>query len=187
MIWNILLKLFAFNNNYPYLYICSMPIGIYIIIKMQTLFFFTADELSSRIDTYFNDVEGELNPKKKPGKESKGELSDAQKIWNRDPELPTISGLALFLGFDSLKAFEDYEKQGKFAPILKRGRLRIETVYEKKLHMQSPAGAIFALKNMGWNDKNEEKTNGADVFKTLKIEIIETGPYLAASENEVVL
>jgi len=154
---------------------------------MASSTFFTAGELSARIDAYFTYVEGEFHVEKKQGKEQDDEAGEAKKIMEREPEPPTLSGLALFLGFNSRQAFDDYEENGKFAAILKRGRLRIEAIYEKKLHQQSPTGAIFALKSMGWNDKTESKTGGADIVKTLKIEIIETGPKLAGSEKDVVL
>ena len=183
----ILLKIFAFNNKKPYLYICTMPIGILIIMGISSTTFFTADELSARIEAYFTYVEGEFHVEKKHDKEPKGETGAKKKMWDREPEPPTITGLALFLGFNSRQAFDDYEENGKFAANLKHGRLRIETIYEKKLHQQSPTGAIFALKSMGWNDKTEGKTGGTDVLKSLKIEIIETGPRPANSEKAVVL
>ncbi|HEY8783949.1 MAG TPA: terminase small subunit [Mucilaginibacter sp.] len=148
--------------------------------------FFTAEELSHKIDAYFNYIEGEFHLEKKPGKEPDGEAPAARKVWDREPENGTIAGLAFFLGFDSRQAFDDYENNGNFASILRRGRLGIEAMYEKKLHLQSSTGAIFALKSMGWNDKTEGK-NGPDVLKTLKVELVETGPKPAATEKEVVL
>src|SRR6202035_3061369 len=106
-----------------------------------------------------------------------------QKVWLHDPEPATLTGLAIFLGFHSKQAFEKYEENGRFANILKQGRLRIEAVYEKKLHLQSSAsGAIFALKSMGWNEKTESKT-AAKAIKNIKIEIIETGPKPAENEK----
>jgi hypothetical protein len=39
---------------------------------------------------------------------------------------------------------------------------RIENIYEKGLKGRNPAGAIFALKNFGWKDRQEidQKTDG---------------------------
>jgi hypothetical protein len=68
---------------------------------------------------------------------------------------PTISGLSLFCGFESRQSFYDYAKSDKFSYTIEKARLVIEAVYESKLHGTNPAGAIFALKNMGWNDKQQ--------------------------------
>jgi hypothetical protein len=68
---------------------------------------------------------------------------------------PTITGLALFLGFESRQSFYKYELDGEFCYTIKRARLKIESVYEMNLHLGNPAGSIFALKNFGWTDKSE--------------------------------
>lgn len=67
----------------------------------------------------------------------------------------TITGLAYFLGFESRQSFYDYEERPEFSYIIKRARLYIESAYEKKLSGNSVTGSIFALKNMGWKDKQE--------------------------------
>lgn len=68
---------------------------------------------------------------------------------------PTVTGLALFLGFESRQSVYDYEKNGEYSYIIKRARLRVENGYEKALMSEKPTGAIFALKNMGWIEKQE--------------------------------
>ena len=70
---------------------------------------------------------------------------------------PTITGLALFLGFNSRQSMLDYEKKEEFSCTIKNARLRIEHEYEKQLHLDKCTGAIFALKNFGWKDKTEDK------------------------------
>lgn len=67
----------------------------------------------------------------------------------------TISGLAYHLGFESRQSLYDYEKREEFSYIIKRARLRIEMGYEENLSGKQPAGSIFALKNMGWSDRQE--------------------------------
>ncbi|RYZ94856.1 MAG: hypothetical protein EOP47_26995, partial [Sphingobacteriaceae bacterium] len=96
----------------------------------------------------------------------------------------TLSGLILFLGFESRADFDSYEKNGAFAGTLKRGRLRIEAEYEKKLHFQSPTGAIFALKKLGWDDRTNEE-HITSTITTLKIEVVNTGFVPVSSENQV--
>ncbi len=75
-------------------------------------------------------------------------------------ENPTITGLAYHLGFASRQSFYDYEKNDIFAYTIKRARLKIESQYERRLFEQSPTGAIFALKNFGWVDRQEVKHEG---------------------------
>ena len=67
----------------------------------------------------------------------------------------TITGLCLFLGFESRQSFYDYETKDDFAYIIKRARMVIENNYEEGLNDKNCTGAIFALKNMGWKDKTE--------------------------------
>lgn len=67
----------------------------------------------------------------------------------------TITGLAYHLGFESRQSFYDYEKRDEFSYTIKRARLAIEMAYEQKLHGNSNTGAIFALKNFGWTDRQE--------------------------------
>lgn len=75
--------------------------------------------------------------------------------WVRQPENITITGLCLYLGFESRQSFYDYEKRQEFSYLIKRARLLVENKYEKSLSGKEVVGAIFALKNMGWVDKVE--------------------------------
>ncbi|GAB2539957.1 terminase small subunit [Rufibacter soli] len=117
----------------------------------------TPEQLMEAVDGYFVYIEGEWHEVEvevkdpKTGKKSKRK----EKVWDRLPEPATITGLALYLGFGSRASLDDYEKREEFSYIIKKGRARVEHGYEKALHMQSPTGAIFALKNMGWKDKTE--------------------------------
>lgn len=72
-----------------------------------------------------------------------------------EKKTPTICGLALYLGFTNRASFYDYEKNKKFSDTIKKARLRIENEYEKQLYNDKCTGAIFALKNLGWKDKQE--------------------------------
>jgi len=183
----ILLKIFAFNNKTPYLYICTMPIGISIINKLPPPSLCTAHELAARIEAYFTYIEGEFRLEEKPGKKAEGETGEMKKIWEREAEPATISGFAFFLGFNSRREFDDYDENGEFADVLKRGLLLIECMYEKRLQQQSSAGAIFVLKSIGWKDKSESKADNAEVFTTLEIKFIETGSKPTDCEQDVIL
>jgi hypothetical protein len=160
-----------------------MPIGISIIMNKKKYKFTTADELDVLIAQYFEHIKGVSHQEERPGKTVKSKPVKVT-VWDREPEPATVAGLALYLGFSSRQALELCEVKGKYASVLKRARLRIEELYEKKLHTQYTSGAIFALKSMGWNERTDTIELGNI---KLKIEIVQSGPQLAASEKEVVL
>lgn len=82
----------------------------------------------------------------------------------REIEVPTITGLVYYIGFESRTAFYEYEKKDEFRYIIKRARLFIEKEYEEMLQVGNTVGAIFALKNMGWVDKQEvDQTNRGEM------------------------
>lgn len=140
----------------------------------------------ARIKKYFDSLQGEYHIEKVPAKGAKDHTDTIdQKVWDREPQPATLSGLALAIGFTSINQMEDYERDGEFADIVKKARLKVESEYEKRLHFQSATGAMFFLKSLGWNEKADELLN--DIPKTIKIEIVDSGPKLAGSEKEVSL
>jgi hypothetical protein len=153
-----------------------MPFGIQNTIMKNTLpKFSSADELDKLIDAFFKQLES----KKRTSSKTTTSKSD-------DVKPATLTGLALYLGFHSREQFERYESKGKFSANLKKARLRIEAIYEKKLHQSTFGGAIFALKNLGWADKGETK-QVVPAIKILKVTIVESGPSPAGDEKEVTL
>jgi len=76
---------------------------------------------------------------------------------------PRISELCLYLGFNSRQSLYNCETYGpEYMGAVKRARLRMEDVYEKQLAKSQCAGAIFALKNLGWRDVPEGQ--GGDII-----------------------
>lgn len=75
----------------------------------------------------------------------------------------TVTGLARLFG--SKQLMNDYEKREGYAEFIIDAKLRIEDLYEQCLRDKNPTGAIFALKNFGWVDKQavDHTTNGKDV------------------------
>ncbi|RYZ98516.1 MAG: hypothetical protein EOP47_19175 [Sphingobacteriaceae bacterium] len=150
--------------------------------------FISDTALQQQIDAYFTLIEGKYHFEELPVKTTKGQPETTrQKVWDCEGQPATLSGLVLFLGFESRRDFDTYEATGKFAGTLKRGRLRVETEYEKKLHYQSPTGAIFALKSLGWMERADDRSSIHDAVAKLHIEIIESNYAPANSENEVIL
>jgi len=115
--------------------------------------FETDEQLSVKVEEYFKWIEGEYQDTVIE------ETKVKQRIWLRHPEPATITGLALYLGFESRQSFYDYEDKEGFTYTIKRARLRIENEYEKKLSGNNVAGPIFALKNLSWKDKTEQDLN----------------------------
>jgi hypothetical protein len=68
---------------------------------------------------------------------------------------PKWSGLALHLGFASRQSLWEYGQKPQFSLPIKKALLRIEQQYEDHLLSKNATGAIFALKNFGWKDKQE--------------------------------
>lgn len=72
----------------------------------------------------------------------------------RDEPL-TWTGMALALGFTSRQAIDRYANYEGFSDSVKRAKLLVENAYERRLHSRNPTGAIFALKNFDWTDRQE--------------------------------
>lgn len=111
--------------------------------------------LAQTIDDYFEWCKGEY--------EESTEVDESgikKKIYSRESEPHTVTGLCLYLGFSNRGSLDDYEKLPEFSHIIKYARMRVERAYESRLHAQAPTGAIFALKNMGWTDKHEVENSG---------------------------
>lgn len=127
--------------------------------------FETLEELEQKIDEYFKHLDGEYTTETKYDEDG-NEYVDRN--YTRSPEAATITGLSLYLGFESRQSIYDYEKNGKFSYTIKRARLKVENAYEKALLSKNSTGAIFALKNFGWSDKQEidHTTKGESIQPT---------------------
>ena len=110
--------------------------------------FSDVETLQSKIEEYFDLIKSEKIP-------------------------PTITGLALHLGFADRRSIYEYEGKPQFTLAIKKARLRIERVYEQNLHGTAPTGSIFALKNFGWRDKHEVEHSGHIETRTITTEDLE--------------
>ena len=72
----------------------------------------------------------------------------------------TWTGVALFLGFSSRQSIDEYLNYDGFSYPVKRAKLIVENSYEKRLSGNACTGAIFALKNMEWSDRQEVEHSG---------------------------
>ena len=118
------------------------------------------DELQQAIHDYFS--VGVSVRKSIIGKEPNKEVIEIP--------VPTITGLAYHIGFESRQSFYDYEKLPEFSYTIKRARLFIEKEYEEQLQVGNTTGAIFALKNMGWTDRQSiDHTTDGEKINTIKV------------------
>lgn len=103
--------------------------------------------LSDNVDAYFESIEPV---------EEKDDEGNVIGLIGGEP--PTVTGLALYLGFSSKDSLYDYRDRKEFSDSIKRGLAKIEQHHEKSLNKKACTGHIFALKNMGWADRSEVKT-----------------------------
>lgn len=134
----------------------------------------TVEELQKKIDEYF------ANPP--DNKLMFFKLKD--EVVEKEVPCLTITGLALYLGFCNRQSMYDYENRPKFSDTIKKARSFIENEYEKLLQQGNPAGAIFALKNFGWSDRQEVEMSGEVKIKTITgMEIIKENENTIQNKN----
>ncbi|SHH96121.1 DNA-packaging protein gp3 [Chryseobacterium oranimense] len=142
------------------------------------------EHMATKLLDYFTWIEGEYVIERKittkttgKGKEAVTTTEDEPvKIWTRYPEPPTMTGLAIYLGFASRQSLYDYAKEDGFSYPIKRALLEVENNYEKGLFGDKVIGVLFALKNMGWTDRTEtditskgDKINASPSVVTVEI------------------
>lgn len=96
----------------------------------KPLKFKTVEELQAKIDKYFTDCEETGEPL-------------------------TVTGLALALD-TSRNVLMDYQGKNGYSNAVIRAKMRIENAYEKRLINRGNGGDIFALKQFGWRDRQEQ-------------------------------
>lgn len=142
--------------------------------------FKTVKELEKKIAEYFDYIKEEKVFKEKlsksdyllnyktiyDGKELKGYI-----VTTKEAKPPTVTGLALYLGFSTRQSMYDYKEKEKFTYTIKRACVAIENHYEQGLNNPASSGFIFALKNMGWSDKQEidHTTKGKEIQQGIRL------------------
>lgn len=118
----------------------------------------TVDELQAAIDEYFKACEG------RPLLDEEGQpiLYKGHPII-LDARPPTVTGLALALGFKSRQALLNYQGRKQFNDAVARAKARCEEYAEGRLYDRDGThGAQFSLRcNFGWNDRvDQPETEG---------------------------
>lgn len=124
----------------------------------------SVEGMNEVIEAYFTECEGK--PFIKP---------DGEPLINKwgDPVVigakpPTVTGLALALGFNSRMSLLDYQGEPEFMDTIVRAKARIEDYVEGRLFdKEGSNGAKFSLSNnfKGWKEKSEvDMTNKIVMF-----------------------
>lgn len=114
----------------------------------------TVEEMQAVIDQYFEDCKGEpiIGDDGQPILDKYGQPF----IINAHP--PTVTGLALALGFTSRQALLNYQAKKAFVDTVLRAKARIEAYAEERLFdRDGQRGAEFSLKyNFRWADEKKQ-------------------------------
>ena len=118
----------------------------------------TKEEMQEKIDEYFTACEGHVLMG-----------ADGQPLYDKNgrpiitgQKPPTITGLALALGFTSRQALLNYQAKREFVDTITRAKSRVEAYAEERLFDRDGVqGAKFNLTNnfKGWSDRPQ--TDGA--------------------------
>lgn len=113
-------------------------------------------ELCERIDSYFAECEGVLALDEETGLPMPAKGGGL--IYERPPKSPTVTGLALALGFNSRTELLKSQKSGRQAMLLKRAISRVEENAERRLLESGVGGAKFFLAGNfeGWDKAPDE-------------------------------
>lgn len=127
----------------------------------------TAEEIQEKIDAYFEECKGRVLTD-----------DDGRVVRDKyympiivDARPPTITGLALALGFTSRQALLNYQAREEFVDTIMRAKAKVECYAEERLFDKDGAnGAKFSLANNfeGWKEKKEIE---ADVNNTVTINV----------------
>lgn len=116
------------------------------------------DEVDRKIDEYFESRKGEvaLDDDGKPVFNKYGEP-----CYIKPPRPPTITGIALYLGFNSKQTLYEYGKKDEFADSILRARSKVEEYAEERLYdKDGQRGAEFNLRcNFGWKPEDGAKND----------------------------
>ena len=116
----------------------------------------SVEEIEEKIEQYFAGCEGE------PFLDDEGNQvfnKYGNPCWIKPPKPPTVTGLALALGFATRHALLTYQGKKEFVHTITRAKSRVEEYAESRLFDRDGSnGAQFSLRNnfKGWDDKKED-------------------------------
>lgn len=120
----------------------------------------TKEEIEEKIEEYFRECEGEPML---DGEEKQMVNKYGYPCYIKEPKPPTVTGLALALGFTNRLDLLRYQGKKEFCDTITRAKSRVEEYAERRLFDRDGSnGAQFSLRNnfQGWNpekDKSETR------------------------------
>ena len=141
----------------------------------------SADEITALIDKYFEDCDG------------RPLVVDGNPVYDKygypiiiDRHPPTITGLALALGFECRQSLLNYQGRAEFRRVITRAKSRIEAYTEERLFDKDGAnGAKFSLQNnfKGWNESAKEAASAAAAAVKIICDIPRPAPVKSEESN----
>lgn len=128
----------------------------------------SVDEMQMKIDEYFTLCEGQVLVDEN-GKAVCDKLGHPVIINSRPP---TVTGLALHLGFTTRQALLNYQAKSKFIDTIMRAKSRCEEYAESRLYDRDGSrGAMFSLTNnfKGWSNSPQPKEESEQLKKAKEI------------------
>lgn len=117
-------------------------------------YFRSKEEIEENIEEYFRSCEGEILR----GADGEPILTKYGEPIAVKVRPPTVTGLALALGFTSRQALLNYQAKREFVDTVTRAKSRVEQYTEERLFDKDGAvGAKFSLSNNfeGWRERPE--------------------------------
>lgn len=134
----------------------------------------TPEKMQKKIDEYFEACEGiPYMDGEKPLLNRRGGI-----VYKKTPTPPTVTGLALYLGFGGRQSLIDASRtnNGHLADTIARAKSRIEQYAEERLYDRDGVrGAEFSLRcNFGWR-ADEAQTGKVDGLTALADLLLQSG------------
>lgn len=135
--------------------------------------FKTVEAMEKVIRRYFKECLEPEPTKKKFVRTVKGKKKIVEEPFIPDPQLPTMTGLALALGI-SRKSLVDYSERDEFCASIMEAKQFVESLMEKELARGTGqvTGIMFNLKNnYGWTDEHivdNRNTNVNDILDRIE-------------------
>ncbi len=128
------------------------------------------EEIETLIEQYFKDCEGRLLE----DKEGNPVLDRRGKPVVLDRRPPTVTGLALALGFTNRLSLLSYQGKAEFKTVITRAKSRVEQYTEERLFDRDGVnGAKFSLTNnfRGWTSvpRTDPEENGENIRQFLRM------------------
>lgn len=128
----------------------------------------SVDEMQMKIDEYFTLCEGQVLVDEN-GKAVCDKFGRPVIINSRPP---TVTGLALHLGFTTRQALLNYQAKSKFVDTITRAKSRCEEYAESRLYDRDGSrGAMFSLTNnfKGWSNSPQPKEESEQLKQAKEI------------------